>query len=222
MISSHPHLILSCIGILIAAAPSQAATVIAIDNLAVGSQSFSASLSGPTATSFFGGDFSDREVAFSFTTGSIDAYLTELKFVTSIGNAQLSPIQLTLSTGTSVPGGVNPVVLGSVAPASSSPITQTLTVGPTIPPVLLANTTYWIHMTVPTGGGIYSIANTNTPIAEPGWSLGTTWLQDPLDPWSELTSGPVARIRMTVETIPEPQAALLGGLGIIALLRRRR
>lgn len=201
--------------------PSIGRGAVVIDNLATGTQSYSASISGPEAPGFFFGTFEDREVAFSFTTGSTAVYLTELTFVIAIGNSFRDPIQLTMSTGASVPGGVGPVVLGSVTPATS-PTSQTLTLNPTVPPLLSASTLYWIHVTVPAGKAIYSFANTNTPVIEPGWSLGTTWEQSPLSSWSELTSGPRARIRMTVDPIPEPGAALLlGSLGAIVLVKRR-
>jgi hypothetical protein len=196
---------------------SNAAVV--IDNLATGSQSFSLSLSGPTATGFFGGSFADREVAFSFTSGDYDATLNKIEFYVSIGKPILGPIQMTLSTGSSVPGGNDSVVLGSVTPASTSPTVQLLEITPVIPATLTANTLYWIHVTVPSGGAVYSFANTNTPQTESGWSLGNSWSRTPSTAWSELDSGPVARIRLTV---PEPSSALLGGLGLLLLLKRKR
>ncbi len=219
MKSKHRFLIIACTSFLLAAQQSQA--VVVIDNLAVGTQSFAASLSGPTAVSFFSGPFNDREVAFSFTTGPDASALTELAFVASMGNPLRDPIQLTLSTGATVPGGVDPVIIGSVTPATS-PTTQILSVSPTIPLALDVNTLYWIHFTVPTGGAIYSTSNSNAPTAAPGWALGNTWFSTPSSGWSDLTSGPVARIRLSVEPVPEPTAALLGGLGCLTLLKRRR
>jgi len=209
-------LILAAIFGLLATGTSNAAVV--IDNIAVGNQSFSLSLSGPTTTGFFGGPFADREVAFSFTTGSYDTTLNELAFVVAIGKPILSPIQLELSTGSSVPGGIDPVILGSAAPTSVSPTVQLLSVTPAVPTPLTANTLYWVHVTIPSGGGLYSFANTDTPIVESGWSLGNTWNRTPFTAWTELDSGPVARIRLTV---PEPSSALLGGLGLLLLLKRR-
>jgi hypothetical protein len=210
-------LILAAIFGLVATGISNAAVV--IDNLATGNQSFSMSLSGPTATGFLGGPFADREVAFSFTTGSYDTTLNKLEFYIAIGKPILGPIQMTLSTGTSVPGGIDPVILGSITSTSTSPTIQLLEIAPTIPVDLTANTLYWVHVTVPTGGALYSFANTDTPMVESGWSLGNTWSRTPLSTWSELDSGPVARIRLTV---PEPSSALLGGLGLLLLLRRNR
>lgn len=204
-------------GVLALSCISQAAVV--IDNLATGTQSFSLSLSGPTATGFFGGSFADREVAFSFTTGGYDTTLNKIEFYISIGKPILSPIQMTLSSGSSVPGGIDPVILGTVTPASVSPTVQLLDITPAIPATLTANTQYWIHVTVPSGGAVYSFANTNTPQIESGWSLGNTWSRTPSSAWSELDSGPVARIRLTV---PEPSSVLLGGMGLLLLLRRKR
>lgn len=211
-----PHC-LSIAAILAATDLSNAAVV--IDNLATGTQSFSLSVSGPTATGFLGGSFADREVAFSFTTGAYDTTLNMIEFYIAIGKPVLSPIQMTLSTGSSVPGGIDPVVLGSVTPASTSPTVQLLEIAPFIPASLTANTLYWIHVTVPSGGAVYSFANTDTPQIESGWGLGNTWSRTPSSSWSELNSGPVARIRLTV---PEPSSALLGGLGLLLLLKRKR
>ncbi|OYV06069.1 MAG: hypothetical protein CFE26_08310 [Verrucomicrobiales bacterium VVV1] len=208
---------LSIAAILAATGFSNAAVV--IDNLAAGTQSFSLSVSGPTATGFLGGSFADREVAFSFSTGAYDTTLNKIEFYIAIGKPILSPIQMTLSTGSSVPGGIDPVVLGSVTPASTSPTVQLLEITPVIPASLTANTLYWIHVTVPSGGAVYSFANTDTPQIESGWSLGNTWSRTPSSSWSELSSGPVARIRLTV---PEPSSALLGGLGLLLLLKRKR
>lgn len=216
------HLIPAAVAALIASVSSVRAAVV-IDNLALGPQSFAQTLSGPTATGFFGfGSLADREVAFSFTTASHDVYLTELVFAVAIGKLILDPIQFTLSTGSAVPGGTNPLVIGSVTPPSSSPTNQVLTLVPQTSVLLESNTTYWMHVTVPNGAAVYSFQNTTSQVIEPGWSLGNTWSNFPGSTWSELTSGPQARIRMSVEAVPEPSAALIGGCGIILLLHRRR
>lgn len=202
-------------------AASRAAVV--IDNLTPGTLSFSQSLSGPTATGFFGlQPFADREVAFSFTTGSQDMFLTQLEFGIAIGKQILDPIQFTLSTGSSVPGGTNPIIIGSATPPTSTPTSQVLTLIPSLTVLLESNTQYWMHVTVPTGAAVYSFANTNNVSTAPGWSLGNSWSQSPGSPWSELDTGPQARIRMTAEPVPEPGACLLGGAAAILLLRRRR
>lgn len=199
---------------------SHAAVV--IDNLATGSQSYSASLSGPSASIRFFGPFVNREVAFSFTSGSVDTLLTQFEFTTGVGAGTLNTIDVTLSTGILAPGGMNSILLGSVTPPSNSPGTQLLSISPALPPMLLANTLYWIHFTVPSGSSIYTISNSDAPVSAPGWSLGSTWLQDPNNPWNELNSGPLAKVRLTVDSIPEPSAALLGGIGLLLLLRRNR
>lgn len=217
------HLILSTAACLLVLATDSHAVVV-IDNLTLGTQSSSLNLSGPTATTGFFTQlpFPDREIAFSFTTASADTYLTELVFAISIGKPILDPIQWTLSTGASAPGGTNSQVIGSVAPASSSPTSQQLTLVPSTTVLLEGNTTYWMHVTVPSGGALYSFQNTNSQVFEPGWALGNTWSKDPSNPWNELTSGPQARIRMSAEPVPEPSALLLGGCGLALLLRRRR
>lgn len=206
---------------LVAGITSHAA--VAINNLTIGTQSSSQSLSGPLATSgFFGSPFPDRQVAFSFTTGNSQYHLNQLEFAIAIGGGSLAPILATLSNGSTVPGGLNPIILGSVTPSSSTPINQILAIAPNIAPLLEANTLYWIHYTVPAGNALYSIANTNTPTLDPGWSLGNSWSRTPTSPWTELDSGPVPRIRMTVTSVPEPACSLLGSIGFLLLLRRKR
>lgn len=216
------RLILPALAVALMSGPSLRAAVV-IDNLALGTQSFAQTLSGPTATGFFGfGSLADREVAFSFTTGSQDVRLTELVFAIAIGKLILDPIRFTLSTGASAPGGTNPLIIGSVTPPSSSPTNQTLTLIPQTTVLLEDNTTYWMHVTVPNGAAVYSFQNTNSQSIDPEWSLGNTWSRSPGNPWIELDSGPQARIRMSVVPVPEPAAALMGGCGLLMLLRRRR
>lgn len=207
----------------LAATSLHSTAAIVIDNLSLGTQSFSQTLSGPTATGFFiNNPMPDREVAFTFTTAGIDVFLTELAFGIAIGKPILEPIRLTLSKGSSVPGGVDPMIIGEVTPPSTSPSNQILTLLPSMQVMLEANTQYWMRVTVPTGAAVYSFVNTNNQNLAPGWTLGNSWSQNPQSPWSELTSGPQARIRMTVEAVPEPTAALLGSVGALLLLRRRR
>lgn len=200
-------------------------SVIAISNLSGGTQSFGASLSGPTANfGFIGGEFENRQVAFSFITGTDTVQLTHFSFSISVGDVNLDPILATLSTGSSVAGGINPVTIGSVAPVSPVPVGQIMSIVPASPIPLQANTNYWVHFTVPAGAGIYSINNGNAPVVEPGWTLGNTWYYEPDfgGLWTEVTSGPLARVRMTVETVPEPSGVLLGLAGGAMMLRRRR
>lgn len=205
---------------LLHASPASGAVV--IDNMAAGTQGFAASLSGTLGGFFTTGDFPDRQVAFSFTTGTSAVNLTELAFSLNIATSELSTIQATISTGSSVPGGVGAVVIGDNAPTTSFPVTQSLAITPTVPIALTPSTTYWIHFTVISGEGVYTINNANTPTLAPGWSLGNTWMFDPFDGWNELTSGPQARVRMTVEAVPEVSAITMAGLASIGLLRRRR
>jgi hypothetical protein len=206
---------------LLAHSPASAAVV--IDNLTLGSQSSSQSISGPTATGFFGPtSFANREVAFSFTTASTSVYLTEIAFYVSLAKSILDPVRLTLSTGSTVPGGTNALILGEVAPATTTPTSQLLALAPSSQVQLAANTLYWMHVTVPVGAAVYSFQSTNSQIIEPGWALGNTWFQSPLSSWTEVTSGPQARIRLTVEPVPEASSALLGGCGVLLLLCRRR
>lgn len=198
-----------------------------IDNLGVSSGG-SSSASGPTAA-FFGGlsPFPDREAAFNFTTGNSDAYLNELQISLAIGD-NASPMLATLSTGSTAPGGTNPIALGAFAPASASPTIQTASFTQAVSTVLLtANTEYWVHLTVPTGAGIYTMSFSDTPTYANGYMLDEAWGFTPasgIPPtgWNLDNTSGVARIRLDVTTIPEPSTTLIAGLGLVTLLRRRR
>ena len=66
--------------------------------------------------------------------------------------------------------------------------------------------------------------NGNAPVIEPGWTLGNTWYFAPDfgGSWTEVTSGPQARVELTVEAVPEPSTPLLGLVAAGMVLRRRR
>lgn len=196
------------------------AAVTAINNFGAGTQGFAAGLSGPTAEIFFS-PYDNHQVAFSFTTGPVPVEVVSLRFVINQGDVLVDPIHLALSTGSPVAGPVSSLSLGDVAPAVS-PITQILTSVPPATVTLNAATTYWVHVTVPSGGAVYSFLNNNVPVFEPGWSLGNTFFYDPIDGWSELTSGPKARIQLNVQPVPEPGSALLALGALTGCLARRR
>ena len=222
LMNTHTHaLMLALAGSLALACDSPAAVV--IDNLPFGTQGFAESLSGPDGQDFFGDPFANREVAFSFTTGIANAELTDVAFLASISSNGTSPIQLTLSTGGSAPGGTGAVIFGSATPTGPTPVTQLLTVTPASPAQLLANTQYWIRFTVPAGTDLYSIQNTNTPVLTNGWSLGTTWRSEDGLPWEEINSILSPRVRLTAtEAVPEPAPLLFSTFGLALLFRRNR
>ncbi len=194
----------------------------AIDNIGNGSNAFSHTLSGPTATGFFMPvPFPDREVAYSFTTGAEDTYLDSLSFTLNTGKGILSPVQVVLSQGALAPGGMGSVTLGSVAP-SSSPANQVLTITPGFSTVLSASTSYWLHFTVPVGAALYSLPSSDGAVLASGWAMGITWYKTPSSAWTDGNASLGGDIRLNVTPIPEPSSALLGGLGVLILLRRRR
>lgn len=201
------------------AAPSLHGAVV-IDNLAAGNQGFSSGITGPTAN--IGGFFQvpDNQSAFRFTTGSISDTLLTLEAVINVVDNS-TPILATLSTGPGVPGGTNPQTIDSVTPAAttgSAIVTFTPAGGIALDP----NTTYWVHLTVPLGGGYYSLLNTDTPVENQGWDLLNTWQLPTTGGWNEITGGPQARVRLTTSSpVPEPAVAAVAALGMLGLLRRR-
>jgi len=200
------------------AVASNAGAVVVIDNLATGTLSFATSVTGPVGGGFLAPP-PGRESAFSFVTGTTASYLDSLELLINVVNNSVG-IQVELSTGSSVPGGTNPVVIGSTN-AAASPVTQLVSVTPSSTIVLDASTRYWIHLTVPSGSGAYSFNNTNTPSIASGWALENTY-EYAFSTWSEITGGPQARIRLSATPVPEPSPTLLGGIGIFLLLRRRQ
>ena len=198
---------------------SHAGAVVVINNLTAGSNNFATSVSGPVGGGFFSPP-PNRQSAFSFVTGTTAAYLDLLEVSVNVSNNSVG-LQATISTGASVPGGDDLTLIGTVAPASSTPITQLLTFTPGSSILLTASTRYWVHLTVASGSGSYALNNTTSQVIEPGWTLENTYYFDP-NGWTEVNSGPQARVRLSVTPIPEPAAPLLGGLGMLLLLRRRR
>lgn len=206
----------------VAAAVPCAQAVVVIDNLVPGAQGFATGASGPAAGGvgpLFAGA-KNNETALQFTTGPAGGDLVSMNLVISVAD-NASPVVATISTGTSVPGGTNPVALGSVIPTASSGIT-TINFTPVSPITLASNATYWVHLTVPTGAGWYSILNSDAPVETLGWDLGNTWSKPAIGAWNEITSGPQARAQFNIAPVPEPHTALLGGIAFLMLLGRRR
>ncbi|MCU0795328.1 MAG: hypothetical protein MUF31_05255 [Akkermansiaceae bacterium] len=192
---------------------------VVIDNLNSTTNGFSTGLTGPTAgiPPFF--SVPNRQTAFTFTTGSASDELASLEVAISVIN-NATAISATISTGPSVPGGVDSITIGSVTPTVASGGT-TLQFTPSSPIALSANTTYWIHLTVPTGNGYYSVLHADSPTEQLGFQLGESWQYSPSVGWGTIT--PQARTRITTTAvIPEPGVALASGLGLLLMLRRRR
>lgn len=209
-------------GIALFSVLSQAAqAVVVIDNLAAGTQGFAATVSGPTGGGFFAPPPNGQAV-FSFVTGTDRTYINSLSVSVNVSNSS-QPLVATLSSGPTIPSVAGPIEIGSVAGTVGGPITQTLTFVPGSQLILEAATRYWIHFAVNVGNGSYTLNNTNTPVVDPEWTLENShYRSNSLSPWNEVTSGPQARVRLDVTVIPEPAAALLGGMGMLVLLRRRR
>jgi hypothetical protein len=200
---------------------SSAMAVVVIDNLAAGTQGFAATVSGPVGGGFFAPPPNGQAV-FSFVTGMERSYLNSLSVSVNVSNGS-QPLVATLSSGPTIPSVAGTIEIGSVAGTVGGPITQTLTFVPGSQLILEAATRYWVHFAVNAGNASYTLNNTNTPVVDPEWTLENTHFRsNSLSPWNELTSGPQARARLDVTVIPEPTAALLGGMGMLVLLRRRR
>lgn len=200
----------------LAAVPALPA-VLVIDNLDAGPNGFASSVTGPTAFIPFSSNLPNRRAAFTFTTPTYPSELAELRAVFNV-NVLGSPIEAILSTGPVVPGGTNPVSLASVTPASVGN-GQILDFTPTVAVALAPNTQYWVDFVATSGGGIYTLANTDAPMVEPGWTFGTSYQYTTAGGWSDLT--PEMQARVSLDVIPESHSFLLV-LGGISLLVRRK
>lgn len=202
--------------ILLATAPHLPA-VLVIDNLDSGPNAFASSVTGPTAFIPFSSNLPNRRAAFTFTTPSYNSELAELRAVFNV-NVLGSPIEAILSTGPTVPGGTNPISLASVTPAAIAN-GQILDFTPTVAVALAANTQYWIDFVATSGGGIYTLANTDAPLVESGWTFGASYQYNTASGWSDLSPGMQARVSLDV--IPEAHSFLLV-VGSMSLLLRRQ
>jgi hypothetical protein len=137
-------------------------------------------------------------------TGTDNVVLDKLHFATSRTNATTAPTQITISleqNGTFA----NPVVL------SASPLSA-FTVG-AANTITMVGSTAWTgyELTLSSILSDYTLAAGETATFRIANNLGSARLY--LD--NIAISG-------TIVPVPEPRAALLGGLGLLALLRRRR
>ncbi len=219
---THPTtLALLATGLLALGSPA----AVVIDSFS-GSSNGNSAASGPTAGFFLPGTFTDREAAFDFYTGSTASWLNQLDLLIAVGDHS-TPLEASLTTGSTAPG-TNPVSIGSFTPSSPSPTLQTFSFQPNPNTILLApNTRYWVHLTVSSGGGLYTLSYSDTQNNAPGWSLDETWgYTPPGSPsptgWNQDGTPGVAKARLDVTVVPEPGALLLCGLGMLVLLRRRR
>lgn len=196
---------------------SDARAVVVIDNLTAGANSFATSITGPIGGGFFAPP-PNRQSVFSFVTGTDVSYLDTLQIVVNLANSS-SGMQAAISTGSSVPGGTGETIVATVN-AATSPITQTLTFTPMSTILLNAATRYWIRLSVPSGSGAFALNNTTGATTALGWTLENTHSYAPSS-WTELDSGPQARIRLSVTPIPETTSSMVGCIGVFLLLRRR-
>lgn len=216
------------IAVALAASASGALVLDAITNASLGGAS--TNLTGPdTSINLFGTPIPlpDNQVAVRFSTGAYAATLDQLDFALNLSNPNfLDPVQVTLSSGPTAPGGLSPITVGTATPVSTTlgGFTQVLTISPGAPVSLIPNTEYWLHFTVTGSQTFYALASSNTENAIGTWDFTEVWtLQPQTSPsWGPINGlTPAVRLHAT-ESVPEPVTALLGSLGLLLVLRRRR
>ena len=201
-------------------APPSAGAAVVITNLTGGTQSFSSDISGPTAQ-VFSFPIPNRQTAFSFTSGPTLSTFVSLDALVTPGDNS-SPLTATLSTGSSVPGGTNPINIGSFQASTFVAQVASFSAAPATTITLQPNTEYWVHLTVPSGGGIYSIQNADNATTASGWALNPTYQRADTAPWTPLSGNLRARVELTVDQIPEPGSTLLTIIALSAIALRRR
>lgn len=155
------------------------------------------------------------QYGIEFTVNGVDHDLSTitLDFGNTLGTQSLL-VELFAS-----PTGPNNATFLTSMNGPSTPSNQNAIFTPATPQTLVSGATYFLKLYVPTSGAFYSLNRTSEPFIGP-WSLnggyissGTTW---------STTSAPWALLDIQAIPVPEPMATLLGGLGCVILLRRRR
>ena len=155
------------------------------------------------------------QYGIEFTVNGVDHDLSSitLDFGNTLGTQSLL-VELFAS-----PTGPNNATFLTSMNGPSIPSNQNAIFAPATPQTLVSGATYFLKLYVPTSGAFYSLNRTSEPFTGP-WTLnggyissGTTW---------STTSAPWALLDIQANPVPEPMATLLGGLGCLILLRRRR
>jgi hypothetical protein len=155
------------------------------------------------------------QYGIEFTANGVDHDLSTitLNFGNTLGTQSLL-VELFAS-----PTGPNNATFLTSMNGPSVPSNQNAIFTPATPQTLVSGATYFLKLYVPTSGAFYSLNRTSEPFTGP-WSFdggfissGSTW---------SATSAPWALLDIQASPIPETAASLLGGLGCLVLLRRRR
>jgi hypothetical protein len=92
---------------------------------------------------------------------------------------------------------------------------------PTTPVTLTDGATYFLRLTVNGSASQYTINRTSTAATGP-WSMGNFFTRPGMGTWTGGGFSPETMVEITANAVPEPSAALLGCVGLVVALRRRR
>lgn len=154
---------------------------------------------------------------FEFTVGGGDYALEaiSLDIGTHFGTV---PISVDLFSS---PTGPNAATFMTAMTGPSQPSNQVASYTPTTPVTLTDGATYFLRLTVNGSASQYTINRTSTAATGP-WSMGNFFTRPGMGTWTGGGFSPETMVEITANAVPEPTAALLGCVGLVVALRRRR
>lgn len=154
---------------------------------------------------------------FEFTVGGGDYELVTISL--DIGT-HLGSLPLSVDLYSSTTGPDSATFMTSMT-GPSQPVSQVATYAPDMPVTLLDGATYFLRMSVNGSASSYGINRTSTAATGP-WTMGNYFVRPGSGTWSPGGFSPETMVEITANPVPEPAAALLGCVGLIVILRRRR
>lgn len=158
-----------------------------------------------------------QEYGFEFTVGGGDHRLDTITVGVGV---HFGTLPLTVELYES-PSGPDSAVFLTAMTGPSQPADQLATYTPASYTELTDGSTYFLRFWVNGNASSYGIQKTN-PVASGTFAMGDNYQRTAGGSWGSGTQANESLAEITATPIPEPAAALLGGLGTLLVLRRRR
>jgi hypothetical protein len=157
------------------------------------------------------------EYGFEFTVNGGDHQLTTITL--SIGT-HFGALPLTVELYGS-PSGPDAATFLTGMTGPSQPVNQLATYSPVLPATLAGGSTYFLRMWVNGNASSYGIQETTT-FATGTFSMGNNFLRNAGSLWGAGSHSNEPLIEIAATAVPEPAAVMLGCMGVLLILRRRR